>query len=199
MDKDSQTSFIPKKPLVERRIPSKRPIGIISLLATVIFFASLIAGGGLYLYRNNLVQQVQDKSVSLERAKEAFEPSLILTLQTLDKRINASREILSEHIIISPIFKALQETTLKTVRFTKFDYSINQEKIVNVNMSGEARSYRTLALQSDVFGESKLIKNPIFSNLSLSTTGDIVFDLSFDVDRSLIMYENVFNTITNNL
>ena len=66
-------------------------------------------------------------------------------------------------------------------------------------MSGEARSYRTLALQSDVFGESKLIKNPIFSNLSLSTTGDIVFDLSFDVDRSLIMYENVFNTITNNL
>src|SRR3989344_7148005 len=118
MDKDSQTSFIPKKPLVERRIPRKRPIGIISLLSTVIFFASLIAGGGLYLYRNNLVQQVQDKSVSLERAKEAFEPSLILTLQTLDKRINASREILSEHIIISPIFKALQETTLKTVRFT---------------------------------------------------------------------------------
>ena len=109
----------------------------------------------------------------------------------LDKRINASNQILSKHIAISPIFQALQEITMKSVRFTKFDYDFSGDKNsrINVKMSGVTLGYSHLALQSDLFAQNKNFIDPVFSNLALNESGNVIFDLNFSVDPSFVDYK----------
>lgn len=190
MDKEFQTSFIPKKPLTEDKVITERPVSIVTLLATVVFFATLVAGVGAYGYKVILTKQVKGMSESLDLAKNAFEPTLLADLQVLEKRINASQEILTNHIAVSPIFRSLQDLTLKSIRFTKFNYNLAKDGSIEVKMSGLSPNYNyiTLALQSDVLAKNKYINNPVFSNLNLDEKGNVTFDLAFSVDSSFVRY-----------
>jgi hypothetical protein len=127
----------------------------------------------------------------LTLAKNRFEPAKIAQLQLLDKRLRASGEVLGKHIAISPIFKALQEVTMKSIRYTKFSYDLSSEdkSKIDVKMGGIAVGYRSVALQADLLSKKKEFIDPIFSNLTLDEKGNVVFDLEFSVDPSFVDYE----------
>ena len=136
---------------------------------------------------------------TLNLAKNRFEPSKITELQVLDKRLRASDEIFSKHISITPVFKALEQLTMKEVRYTKFSYSLRTEKniTIDIKMSGIAIGYRSVALQSDLFSAKDIGKNfidPIFSNLTLDNSGNVLFDLDFSVDPSFVNYKQTLLT-----
>ena len=109
----------------------------------------------------------------------------------LDKRLQAASIILSKHIVVTPIFNELEQMTMKSVRFTKFSYDIGTEAdpAITVQMSGVAIGYRSVALQSDLFSQDKNFIDPIFSNLTLDSTGNVDFDLQFSVDPSFVNYK----------
>ena len=99
-------------------------------------------------------------NISLTRAKAKFEPGLITDLQVLDKRLNSSKEILSKHISISPIFRSLESLTLKSVRFSKFAYEIRNDKDrkFEVKMSGQISpqgGYWSIPLEPTHLAESR--------------------------------------------
>lgn len=200
MEQNFQTSFIPKKPIVEDRDVSKRPIGILTILSFFIFFAMIISLGGLYFYKSNLTKSIAEMEKDLTIAKNRFEPEKINQLQVLDKRLSASSQILTEHISISPIFEALGEITMKSVRYTKFSYDLGEggNDNVMIKLSGVATGYRSVALQADLFSENKNMIDPVFSNLSLDDKGSVVFELAFSVDPSFVDYTQTIKTQDNN-
>jgi len=191
MEQNFQTSFIPKKPMIEERAVSSRPVGFLTTISIFIFFTVIIASGGLYFYKGVLSKSIVQMDKDLALAKNRFEPSKINQLQTLDKRLRASDLVLSKHIVVSPIFKALQDITMKTVRYTKFSYDIGTDKNpkILIKMSGQAIGYRSIALQSELFTKNKYIVDPVFSNLSLNDKGSVLFDLQFSVDPSFVDYK----------
>ncbi len=192
MDQEFQTSFIPKKTLSPKPGSSSRgSFGLINAVSFVVMLVSLLVAGGAYLYRDNLSQKVEEMKISLERAQNIFEPELLTELEMLNKRIQAADEILASHIAVSPIFEVLQEITLPTVRYIDFTYEIDSvnPNVVHVAMTGEAVSYDAITLQADLFSNNRFIRNPIFSNLSLNRTGEVEFDLMFDVSKSLVNFE----------
>ncbi len=191
MEQQFQTSFIPKKPLVTEQKTSGVSSNIFSIIGVVIFITSLVAAGGAYGYKVYAEKKVLSQAQSLESARAEFEPKLISDLQQVERRLKASYDILSNHISVSPIFSALQEATIKTVRYTKFSYSLNPEagaEKVIVKLSGQATNYTSIALQSDLLAKNKYIKNIVFSNLSLDEKGNVLFDLTFSVDPSFVSY-----------
>lgn len=191
MDPQAQTSFIPKRPLAEDRAPRQKTVSIFSFLATILFLASIAGAGAMYFYESSLKANVTSMQQDLTKAKDAFEETFLQELQVVDARINAAREVLENHITVSPIFTALQQSTLKSVQFTKFVYAIEGTgpgASVLVKMSGKAQSYNALALQSDELTKNKYVRNPIFSNLTLDTQGNVLFDLSFTVDPKFVLY-----------
>lgn len=197
MEQNFQTSFIPKKPMIDERAVSPRPVGLFALLSLLVFFAMLVTTGALFVYKGILTKNIANMENNLSLAKNRFEPSKISQLQVLDKRLRASNEILSSHIAISPIFEALQAITMKTVRYTKFVYELNADAsiaMVTVKMSGMAVGYRSVALQSDLFTKNKNLIDPIFSNLSLDEKGNVLFDLQFSVDPSFVDYRQMLKT-----
>ncbi len=188
-----QTSFIPKKPLSEDRPVRSRPVNMFVFIATLIFFASIVAAVGVYLYRSVISKQVTEMNAELERARASFDPALLGDLQTLDRRISAANQLLAEHRVLTPIFEALQTLTLKTIRYTKFSYKIADptKKIYQMDIDGQSSGgYAPIALQSDMFLRNKYIIDPIFSNLAVDDRGRVTFKLSFTVDSALISYEN---------
>lgn len=181
------TSFIPKKPLENQIQQSKKPTSIFLVISVFVFVISLAAAGSIYFYKSLLIKRIDNMSASLEKAKAAFEPALILELKKLNSRIDASSGIMAKHTAASEVFTLLEELTLKSVRYKKFGYTSTPEKIT-LSMSGEAKNYSSIALQSSVLGKSPYVKNPIFSNLSLDSKGNVNFDLTADIDPSLVSY-----------
>jgi hypothetical protein len=191
MDKEFQTSFIPKKTAEPKSVKIRSGGGLVNLIAFILFAASLLSAGGAYLYRDSVKADVAEYKISLQRAKAAFEPALIEELQTLDKRLNAANTILDKHIAVSPIFVILQDLTLPTVRYSDFTYELDETtNLVKVEMKGEAKGYNYIALQADLFDKNKFIKNPIFSDFVLDQTGNVDFNLTFVVDKSLVSYDS---------
>lgn len=193
MDKEFQTSFVPKKTVLEKE-PNHTSTagGLLNLIGLIVFIASILAAGAAYFYRSSLESRVEEYKVSLERARGQFEPALITELQNLDKRMAAATEILDHHIAVSPIFVLLGEITLPTIRYSDFSYEFNPDNpnLVDVTMAGEAKGYNYIALQADLFGDNKFIKNPIFSDFTLDQQGNVDFALTFSVDKSLVLYES---------
>ncbi len=200
MEQDFQTSFIPKKPMIEERPISSRPIGLFTIISIFIFFTLIVATGALYFYNGVLAKNITQMENDLSLAKDRFEPSKIVQLQVLDKRLIASNEILANHVAISPIFNALQAITMKTIGYTKFSYDFDgsaNAKII-VKMSGTAIGYTSIALQADLFSKNKYLIDPVFSNLSLDDKGNVTFDLNFSVDPNFIDYKKTLQTTNGN-
>jgi len=194
MEPNFQTSFIPKKPMVAERATPTRSIGILTVIAIFILFAVLLSTGGLYFYKGVLTKNIADMTSQLDIAKNRFEPAKITELQVLDKRLRASSEILSSHIAVTPLFQALGLITMKTVRYSQFNYSFGDDGKIDIKMSGLAVGYRSVALQSDLFAQNKNFINPVFSNLALDNSGNVLFDLEFSVDPSFINYKQMILT-----
>ncbi len=201
MDKDFQTSFIPKKPMAESRVQTRRPIGLFVFVAIVILIASLASAGGAYLYQSSLVSQINDQDASLASSQKKIDKKFISTIQLADKRLSASADLLNNHIAVSPIFIDLQNLTLETIQYTKFTYSLSTDKnkkTIAVKMSGVAKGlkpYNSIAFQSDAFAKDDHIQNPVFSNLNLDEKGNVTFDLDFSVDPDFVNYSKALDFI----
>ncbi|MBP6060659.1 MAG: hypothetical protein KA515_01485 [Candidatus Pacebacteria bacterium] len=196
MEQNFQTSFIPKKTIVKERSISPQSVSFSTIVSIFILFSVIVGTGGLYLYKEVLAKNITEMVDSLTLAQNRFEPSTIAAIQTLDSRLNAAKEILANHIAITPIFEELGKITRKTVRYTSFTYSLPGEANgkVLVTMNGIAIGYSQIAMQADLFSKDKNFTDPVFSNLQLDDKGYVTFQLEFLVDPSFVNYKNTLET-----
>jgi hypothetical protein len=192
MDQKFHTSFIPKKALAPTSAKKQRrgTVNIFFLGAFIIFLGTLLLAVGVFLYQEFLTSSIERKQQSLEKARAEFEPAFIQEISRFDSRINSAKTILERHLALSALFKLLEAKTLKSIQFEGFSYLIEGDGRINIFMKGKARSFSSIALQSDIFGKDKFIKEPIFSNLNLDQKGNAIFDFSAFIDRDLLSYAN---------
>ncbi|MAF59273.1 MAG: hypothetical protein QF858_01980 [Candidatus Pacebacteria bacterium] len=191
MEPKFKTSFIPKNPI--SATPKKKKgggFGIITIVVIILALGVIAFGVGVFLYEQLLTASIERKSNTLERARAAFEPTLIRELVRVDERLKASEEILDDHIALSSFFELLERLTLKSVRFETFEYVLVGDDRINITMSGKASNFSGVALQADIFGRDRTIKDPIFSGLNLDQEGNVVFDFAATVDKGLISFVN---------
>src|SRR3989344_3631977 len=172
MEPTFQTTFIPKRPMapISNKTAPSGWVTFLGLIATLVFIASVVAYGILFLYRQQLSCNIVNTNASLTRQSETFDENIT---------------------IILPLFKSLEEITLKTVRFTNFTLQMptGERASALVKMSGVAQGYDVIALQSDTFSRNRFFKDPLFSNLVPDQKGNVSFELSFLVDPSFVLYK----------
>ncbi len=193
MDPTVSTSFIPKKNFDtgSSRSGGSSGTGLLVLLAILVFVASLVAAGGIFAYQKLLTKSIADKSASLKANEEAYNLAVIQELVRADSRINEAEVLLNKHVAPSEIFSFLSLQTLEKVQFTSFEYSLKADGTTDMSLKGLADSFSTIALQSDQFGASKILKDVVFSDVNLdSSTGKVTFSVKATVAPSLILYTN---------
>lgn len=192
MEQNFQTSFIPKKPIIKENTGSGGgPVSFFVIISILVFITMVVVSVGMVVYKKTLTTKIKSMENDLVLANKRFELQTISELKLLDRRLVSAKEILSKHIAISPLFKELQNVTLKNVRYNNFSYDISQTNTntVLVRLTGEAVGYRSIALQAEVLAKNPNFINPVFSNLSLGQRGNVSFNLDFGVDRSFFDYK----------
>lgn len=207
MDPTIPTSFIPKRPVDSSAISapqSSKPVGLLSLFTGMVFIGTIIAFIGVYLYEQQLISQKQKLESSISQARDGIGTDFVADMKRLDARISGVEQLINNHIVITPLFEELEARTLRSIQYRDFSYNfIPNDKTntpqVKVDLTGTARSYASIALQSDAFSESSLIKNPVFSNLTLleDKAKAINFKLSFTVDASALSYQTFIDSTKN--
>lgn len=194
MEPQFKTSFIPKESLVKKK-RSKKPVNILTVGTLIIFFVTILLAVSIFLYGEYLKVSISNKEEQLSRARGAFEPALIKELTRVDERIEATGKILDEHTSMSLFFEFLESNTLENVRFNELLLTAMDSDRYFLNMSGSAASFASVALQSDVFGESEVLSEPIFSNLDLDIFGNVSFNVDAFVNADDIRYRKTVELI----
>lgn len=180
-------------------------VGLLSFITTIVVIATILSFVGVYLYEQRLGSQKQTLEQSINDARTDLGSDFVAEMQRLEQRILGVRTLLSSHVVVSPIFEELQQKTLRSVQFSGFKYDIQTDQqtnrqMVNVTLKGLALNYSIVALQSDALSQSTLIKNPVFSNLSVDDqTKRINFSLTFSVDAADLSYQKFIEKRNSNI
>lgn len=188
-------SFIPHEAAVAAQPLRKSGKGLadlFALIALVLFVASVALAVGMFLYKEYLGASAASKVDQLERAKAAFEPSLINELTRLDDRMQAAGEILQKHIAPSVFFQMLEQTTIGSVAFTSLDFEVTDAENMAIRMDGLAGSVNGIALQADLFSKGGMLTSPIFSNINREIDG-VHFSLSANVNPLAINFTQLIS------
>jgi hypothetical protein len=191
VDTRLRTSFIPKKTLILKSDAGggRVSINIFLSLGMIFLFLMILTAAGVYLYKVVILKKIGEERVALEKARKAFEPRLIAEVKHLEARITTAKIILENHTAVLPVFDMLEALTLKTVRFTKFDYKNERGGMPILILDGEAKSYSSVALLSDSFMGDERIKSPVFSNLNLSEAGGVKFSFQTSLDPTMVSFK----------
>ncbi len=196
MENSFQTSFIPKKPILVGNTSStaatSNTTSILMVVTVFIFVIMLAAAGGLYFYKDLvLTKNKQELSANLLKIKDSFQKDTIAELELYDKRTSAAKDVLTKHVVLSPLFEAINTLTLTTIQYTKFEHSTVKD-VFSVKMSGIARDYKSIALQADVFNsdKGKMFKDVIFSNLTKNKNNYVTFEVGFTVNPGFLSYSS---------
>ena len=198
MESSLQSSFIPHENPQTSMALARRGSGgglpeLLLLMSIVSLIASGALAGGVYLYVQYLQTTSTAKVQQLERAKAAFDPSLIQQLTRLDNRMHAADTLLSTHSAPTVFFAALQQATLSTIAFRSLQFSMNDSQRITLSMAGIAQSVNSIALQAEVFSKNGVISNPLFSGINRQADG-VHFNLDAIVNPSAINYVQALQT-----
>ncbi|MBI4118173.1 MAG: hypothetical protein HY455_01360 [Parcubacteria group bacterium] len=187
---DVKTAFIPKKTLPTIGTRRSEPVGLFMVGGLVIFFSSLLIAGGLYFYRALLTTQIEDMSEDVVIAKEEIQPKLIESITRFDKRVTIAETLIGKHLVATPLFFLLEDATLPTVRYDRFSANVDDDGSILLTLTGEARTYKDLAVQADIFGRDENITEPIFSGLRLNNTGNVAFQFTGRLKPAFLLLES---------
>ncbi len=186
-----RTSFIPKKQIIAGPAVSSGGVGLLFLVSLIIFVGSIVLGGGAFAYQKYLSQSIQSKGDSLARARAAFEPATIQDLTRLDKRLTQVHKLLDSHTAPSSIFDLLAATTLSSIAYTQFDFSVGPDGKNLLKLHGKAPAFDAVALQSDQMNTLRMLHDVIYSGFAVSKEGIVDFDVNATIDPALTNYRTV--------
>ena len=126
MTNDStKISFIPKNSLIGQDpfLSRRRPRSALGVLAIIFFFVSVGAYVGLYAYQINLEGQIKKRTADITRINNEFKNSKVIAqAKIFQARTRIGKEVLEDHIMISPLFKFIGENTLQSVLLESFSF-----------------------------------------------------------------------------
>lgn len=181
------TSFVPKQPVQPTRRPTSGGSNVLLIVSLVILALAIAASAAAFGYERYLMSVKERKAAELAMAQERVSEDTVEEFIRLRDRALAAETLLDEHVAVSQFFDVLENITLQAVRFTSLKLSIEDDRSTRIEMSGAARTFNALAVQSAAFASEKHIKRAIFSDISVNDGGSVSFLMTAELDPRLIL------------
>lgn len=199
METKFQTSFIPKKPLVPEAGPKvHQSVSLFSIIGVLIFIISVATAGGVFAWAKLVQTQQESYKKQIAHNREQFGTD-IKFLERFNAKINLSRELIHNHLAVANIFDLLGRETTNSVRFKSFDvtFPATPKDRVVMTLKGEGSSLPVLAFQSDVFGGSRVFKDPVVSDFAVEDKGTVGFSFTAGIDPQEISFKKYIEATLN--
>lgn len=196
MEPKFQSSFIPKRPVVDspRMLgPVKKNRNIFSVLASLMFLVAMFAVGGVFVYGKMVDRNIKDADAQLAEVRSAFEADRVQELFDASARLSSVKNLLENHYVVSEVLVMLQNLTLKTMRFDNLNYKNNGQKST-INLDAEAQSYNSIANQKEGFMGSGVLSESNFSDYMLTDRGLVKAKFFAVVSPRLVSYKEFINS-----
>lgn len=196
MESSFQTSFLPKQRLAqELGTPTRRRGvyfgGIGPLIASTIFFLTLIGAGVLYTFEAQATKRLEEALETLRKNQAPFELDTLDDLARLHDRYQTALTLINDHIAPSLIFDPVAANTLPTVQYKSLSFTYGRDS-VTLTMEALARDFASVALQTDAFvpqvGGPSLFFNPLVSNVKEEGDGKVSFKLTVQMPAQAVAY-----------
>lgn len=189
-----QPSFIPRKSVTDTRLPSHAYLGFFNLFCTSIFLVAILAAGAVFLYTRILESTVESRTKELASYQEQIKAPIVTELKKVSARLDAAEQRLLSHTALSIFFRELETITLRNIRWKTFKFE-ETGNAPSVTMEGEAKSFASVALQSDNLGQSPIFVNPLIANLNAQKNAQngvstAIFTLKAGLNPNIINYHN---------
>jgi len=200
MEPKFQTSFIPKTPITPQSIQPSYSSGgssfnILKVASVLLFVLVIVASGGVFVYESRLLQNIESSKVKLVEAKTNFDSPENQKILLASNQLKSIKELLNNHVVVSPLFQLLEEYTLPTVRLTDFEFK-QEGGVVSVIITAEAQSYASLAQQSRILSEVTSLKEIIFNEITLTDTGTVETSFTATIDPALMTYNKQLQSVS---
>lgn len=192
MEPKFQSSFIPKRPVVDSAKmlgPVEKNRNIFSVVATFMFILTLIISGAEFGYQRFIESKISAADKQLSQARSAFEADRIQDLIDASARLDSMKSLLEKHFVVSEILVLLQNLTLKNIQFDTLSYKTTNGS-PELTMESYATSYNAVADQKQVFVQSGLLNNITFSDFTLDERGVVKTRFFATVSPKLVSYKN---------
>jgi len=200
MEPKFQTSFIPRGPVTPQSSQSAYSSGggsfnIGKSLSVIVLILTILVSGGLFAYEMRVKQNVESLKVKLVGAKALFDSPENQKVLLASSQLKSIQELLTKHIVVSPLFELLEEQTLPTVRLSDFEFK-RESTGVSVLIKVESQSYASLAQQAKIFSEVAYFKDLTAGEIALSDTGTVTTTFTAILDPELLMYSKQLQTVS---
>ena len=149
------------------------------MFSATIFAISLFVYFGLaFGYRPYLESEVKRLSNQIQSFAQQVPLEEQKKIIAFYSQLANLRTLLENHVVISPLFPWLEESTQANIYFTKLNLTVQSEQAV---MSGVARSVSDLAEQLAIFRERPEVKRVVFSNVAFTSGGTSAGSWQFSV------------------
>lgn len=189
------TSFIPKKPVAIPTAGYSRSAGpkIMTMIGVFVFFASLLLGAGVYLWKIQINSSITAQIESLRKSRDEFDKGTIEAATRLNERINVAKNLLEKHKAPSRMFELLEDITLVTVRLKNLTYSTEADGSIKISGGGVASGFKSVILQSNEMGKTGSLRDVMFSEVQ-SISGNLVsFTLNSMLEEKVVLYKSKFD------
>ena len=184
----------------------------IKILLVVMLIVTVLLAIGAFLYTGILNTQINNKRSRLASYDQSgdvmYFGSNLSDMRSLSQKLKLLNGVYDNKLYISgmlfPILESIVESNSDSyVYFNKFNLKKeNNLPLATVSLSGVAKDYVSLYRQLDNFKTGPLSKD--FSNfkllsLSLDQSGNVLFDISFNMDISTKTFLNYIGSSLNSL
>ena len=194
MEPQIKNSFIPRSTFTSAR-PVDNSIGLVNLVSFIILGVSLLLFALVFGYRFLLIDSLNrpcDSDAecglreSFTRELKGLDIAKVTRLVNVDTKLKTARGVVEGHISLLPLMVFLENYTLHSVRFTDFKFDEGNA----LTLSGFAKNYEDIAIQSKAFRQSEDVKSVVFSDFGKNEEGNIKFSVDLVINEAMLKYKN---------
>lgn len=209
MEQQFNTSFIPKKSLQEdvngttpgKYVHRRSVHGPGFFLMLLVFITTLVSAIGVFGYTKVVQSRIKEKIIQLDRDRAAYKPEIITALKRVDARLRGAKTLVENHKAMSPLFTTLEKLTLTDVRYSEVEVQGMNDQSgtptgVNLSLIGDARNFRSVALQMDAFTQEQAFRDPVVTKLEKAEeSGEALFSIKMTIDPTMLLFTHTLNRV----
>lgn len=173
MNEQSQSSFIPKNPVRGSSRPRPvRRIYLLSIIASSIFVATLMAAVGIFIYTITLERELAAQQQRLNEQRDSFSQSNLEQVLEFEARLEAANQILSQQVYVPVLLEALEQTALQSTTYSGFEYEKDDANNSIITLNSTNPSFDGIIFQREVLASNEILQGAKIQDISYGGNTD---------------------------
>lgn len=166
-------SFIPKS---SSRAPSRarvtHRIYVLSYISYIVFFGTLFAVAGVYLYGSSVSRSLEALKSQLVTERARFNDADIEAIKLLDERLASTERLVNQSSAPSRIFDDIEAVVASNIQFSGFKYKALTNQRFELALTGRAEELNEVVWQRDLLKNTNILKDATVSKYDYSVDGE---------------------------